>query len=324
MVRIYYIMKCCLILTCYVDIYVILNVDVYFDKKGTKKMLKKNIFSLFMVMGIFVLMLVSCNTKAEETMTTTSNNVKEVKEEELKKAEEEKVLKEEKKVYDPNQKVAFLTFDDGPSKNTEKILDILKSENVKATFFVNGHEDEFAKKMYKRIVDEGHTIANHTYSHSYKDVYRSQESFIEDVDKLNKYIESMVKVKVDIIRFPGGSNNHINRKYAGVSDNSFMEGLAQRMEDEGYVYFDWTVDSTDASKAKQSVEKIKSSTISESLNQKYPIVLFHDAPAKTTTVEALPEVIKTLKDNDYLIDNLTKDAPVKSRFLKGDHGETLK
>lgn len=285
-------------------------------------MRKKNIFLLIMLIGVFSLLFASCSsndTKTEEAVATSSNNANEVE------AEAEKdVLVKEKKVYESDQKVAFLTFDDGPSKNTEKILDILKNEGVKATFFVNGHEDEFAKKMYKRIVDEGHTLANHTYSHSYKDVYKSQESFIKDIDKLNEYVESMVNVKMDIIRFPGGSNNHINRKYAGVSDNSFMEGLAQRMEDEGYTYFDWTVDSTDASKAKQSVEKIKSSTISEALSQKYPIVLFHDAPAKTTTVEALPEIIKALKENGYLIDNLTKDAPINSRFLKGEHGEILK
>lgn len=237
------------------------------------------------------------------------------------------VLKEESKVkkeYNKNQKVAFLTFDDGPSKNTEKILNILKEENIKATFFVNGHDDDFARDMYKRIVEEGHAIANHTYSHSYKDVYKSQESFIRDVERLDEYIYSVTGIKPDIIRFPGGSNNTINRKYSKSNDNSFMNGLANRIEDEGYTYFDWTVDSTDASKMKQSAQKIISSTLSESLKQKYPVVLFHDAPAKTTTVEALPSIIKRLKENGYLLDSLSKDVPVTSRFLKGENGEILK
>lgn len=281
-------------------------------------MFKKLITLAIILTGVFLF--VSCSSSSKEVVQTSTGNVKETSKEDI--LVEDK--KEVKKVYANDQKVAFLTFDDGPSKNTEKILDILKRENVKATFFVNGHENDFAKEMYKRIVDEGHTIANHTYSHSYKGVYKSQEAFIRDMDKLNDYVYSLVGVKMDIVRFPGGSNNHINRKYSGTKDNSFMEGLCERIEGEGYTYFDWTVDSTDASKAKQETSKIISSTLSESLKQKYPIVLFHDAPAKTTTVEALPSIIKKLKENNYLIDNLTKDAPINSRFLKGEHGEILK
>lgn len=289
-------------------------------------MFKKRNILLTVMIVVFSILLVSCGSKSEEVVSTSSSDTAQGNQVEEKQTEDKKeeVLKQEKKNYAPDQKVAFLTFDDGPSKNTEEILNILKSEGVKATFFVIGHDNDFAKQMYKRIVDEGHTLANHTYSHDYKNIYSSQENFMSDVDKLNGYVESLVGVKMDIFRFPGGSNNHINRKYSGTSDNSFMEGLTQRIEDEGFVFFDWTVDSTDASKGKQATEKIKSSVINESLKQKYPVILCHDAPAKTTTVEALPEIIRTLKENGYLIDNLTKDAPIKSRFLKGEYGEVLK
>lgn len=270
----------------------------------------------FNVVLIFIIcmILVSCSSKTKETISSSENN------EEVLISEKESV----KKIYPSEQKVAFLTFDDGPSKNTEKILDILKEENAKATFFVIGNESNFAKSMYKRIIDEGHTIGNHTYSHSYKGVYKSQDEYIKDTEKLNEYIYSITGYRPGIIRFPGGSNNHVNRKYSGSEDNSFMEGLASKVEEEGYVYFDWTVDSTDASKVKQSIDNISSASISQALRQKYPIILFHDAPAKTTTVDALPKIIKELKRNGYLIDSLSKDSPVKSRFLKGDNGEILK
>ncbi|KMT21670.1 polysaccharide deacetylase family protein [Clostridium cylindrosporum] len=283
----------------------------------------KKMIMLELILIVFLsLLFVSCGSGVKEVSTsnTVDGNAKDLPNKDV-------LLKEEKQVkksYDKNQKVAFLTFDDGPSKNTEKILDILKKEDAKATFFVIGQDSDFAKSMYQRIVNEGHTIANHTYSHSYKNIYKSQEAFIQDVEKLNEYIYSITGVKTDVIRFPGGSNNHVNRKYSGSSDNGFMEGLGDRVETEGYAYFDWTVDSTDASKLRQSVERIVSATISESLRQKYPIVLFHDAPAKTTTVEALPQIIQELKKNGYKIDSLSKDSPVNSRFLKKEYGEILK
>lgn len=282
---------------------------------------KKIGFIGIIIIIVFTFILVSCGTKVKET-SSYSNGEEGVVDTYI-----EDILQGEsdlKKEYAKNQKVAFLTFDDGPSKNTEKILNILKREKVKATFFVNGYEGDFAKDMYKRIVEEGHAIGNHTYSHSYKGVYKSQDSFINDMEKLERYIISITGVKPNIVRFPGGSNNTINRKYSGSINNEFMVGLANRIENDGYTYFDWTVDSTDASKMRQSVEKITSSTLSESLKQKYPVILFHDAPAKTTTVEALPTIIKGLRKNGYLLDKLSKDTPINSRFLNGEYGEILK
>lgn len=106
-------------------------------------------------------------------------------------------------------KIAYLTFDDGPSKNTREILKILKENDIKATFFVNGHPG--LEDLYKDIAKDGHVIANHTYSHDYKKVYMSPENFEKDIKKLDKYIEETVGQKPShIIRYPGGSNNTIS------------------------------------------------------------------------------------------------------------------
>ena len=107
-----------------------------------------------------------------------------------------------------NQKKVYLTFDDGPSDHTAQILDILKKHKVKATFFVVGKETEYAKKMYQRIVLEGHTLAMHSYSHNYDQIYANVGAFSKDLMKLQKYLYDLTDVKPYIYRFPGGSSNH--------------------------------------------------------------------------------------------------------------------
>ena len=107
-----------------------------------------------------------------------------------------------------NQKKVYLTFDDGPSDHTAQILDILKKHKVKATFFVVGKETEHAKKMYQRIVLEGHTLAMHSYSHNYDQIYANVGAFSKDLMKLQKYLYDLTDVKPYIYRFPGGSSNH--------------------------------------------------------------------------------------------------------------------
>ena len=107
-----------------------------------------------------------------------------------------------------NQKKVYLTFDDGPSDHTDEILDILKKNKVRATFFVVGKETEHAKKMYRRIILEGHTLGMHSYSHNYDQIYASVGAFSKDLMKLQKYLYDLTEVKSYIYRFPGGSSNH--------------------------------------------------------------------------------------------------------------------
>ena len=192
------------------------------------------------------------------------------------------------------KKIAYLTFDDGPSKNTSKILNILKKYNVKATFFVNGKP--IYKDMYIRMNKEGHKIGNHTYCHEYNEIYTSVEDFKSDVNKLNRLlIEYGIKPNY-MLRFPGGSNNTVSEKYGG---KIIMDELVQVMSEEGYKYYDWNVTSGDASKQSLSKEEIVKNVINGCKNNNNAVILFHDLNPKLSTVEALPEVIEYLLSENY-------------------------
>ena len=108
-------------------------------------------------------------------------------------------------------KKVYLTFDDGPSSNTDQILDILKDYDVKATFFVVGKTDERSVKAYQRIVEEGHTLAMHSYSHKYDEIYESKEAFARDLNSLQEYLYETTGVWPRIYRFPGGSSNTVSK-----------------------------------------------------------------------------------------------------------------
>lgn len=111
---------------------------------------------------------------------------------------------------DGSRKV-YLTFDDGPSSNTGRILDILAEYDVKATFFVVGKTEEKYQSLYKRIVEEGHTLAMHSFSHKYNEIYQSRESYVEDLSKLQEFLYETTGVWCRYCRFPGGSSNTVSR-----------------------------------------------------------------------------------------------------------------
>lgn len=203
-----------------------------------------------------------------------------------------------------SKKVAYLTFDDGPSKNTAKILDILDRYNVKATFFVkynSGYE-----KTYKEIVKRGHTIALHSYTHDYAKIYRSTSAYYNDLNKLSDYIEKVTGVESKILRFPGGSSNTISRSYC----RGIMSTLTKSVQNNGYRYYDWNVDSGDADGGTVSEAKIISNIKNRCGSQKQAVILMHDAASKTTTVAALPEIIEYLKSKGYDIQPITQNTPV--------------
>lgn len=209
-------------------------------------------------------------------------------------------------------KTAYLTFDDGPSANTERILDILRSFSVKATFFVIGNSSEQGKQLYRKIAEEGHVLGNHTYSHEYSVVYKSVDAFKRDVERLNTLLEQTIGKRPDIIRFPGGSNNHQARKHGG---SDIMTRVAAEMLREGTAYFDWNVSSTDAALPVQKREEIVEAVLQGAQGKQNIIVLMHDANGKVTTVEALPDIIRKLKEQGYRFDVLRKDS-VSFRFLQ--------
>jgi peptidoglycan/xylan/chitin deacetylase (PgdA/CDA1 family) len=200
-------------------------------------------------------------------------------------------------------KIAYLTFDDGPSDNTPKILDILKENNINATFFVNGYPER--KEIYKRMLTDGHTIGNHTYSHSYAALYQTVEGFNKDKQKLEDLIFTITGFKPQILRFPGGSNNQVSYRYGGTA---FMDTLTNEVKQSGIKYFDWNIDSSDASVATQDKNKIITEVLNGAKNKKQAIILMHDSLPKTTTVLALPSIISGLKDQGFSFSVLSPEV----------------
>lgn len=195
----------------------------------------------------------------------------------------------------PAGRKVYLTFDDGPSSYTEEILDILDQYDVKATFFVVGKESDGAREALKEIVDRGHTLGMHSYSHKYAEIYESVESFSEDLDKIQNYVYDATGVTSTVYRFPGGSSNTISK----VDMNDFADYL----DTQGIRFFDWNVSSGDAVKGGASVEQITKNVMGDVVRHKNVIVLMHDAANKRTTVEALPIIIENilaLEDTEIL------------------------
>ncbi len=187
-------------------------------------------------------------------------------------------------LYEGRKRV-YLTFDDGPSKYTDEILDILNEYNIKATFFVlakDGYDDQ-----YNRIVREGNTLAIHSYSHVYDTIYASEDSFREDVTAVADYVYNVTGVKVKFYRFPGGSSNRVS----SVPTSSFINILNEN----NLVYFDWNVASGDAVSSPLSSSQIYNNVINGCAGRDDCVVLMHDAVGKHSTVEALPSIIEKLQ-----------------------------
>lgn len=196
-------------------------------------------------------------------------------------------------------KVIYLTFDDGPGPYTKKILSILAKYNVKATFFVTNQFPGYVN-LIKNEYQEGHTVAVHTYTHNYN-VYKSVDAYINDFNKMNNVIEKYTGSKSKIFRFPGGSSNTVSRNYA----KGVVRAIANKMTSLGYKYFDWDVSSGDASGANST--KIYNNVVNGVKSCSKCIVLMHDI--KSTTTNALDNILKTLTERGYKFDKLTINSP---------------
>jgi len=186
-----------------------------------------------------------------------------------------------------DEKVIYLTFDDGPSdKVTPKILDVLKEENVKATFFVIGRNAETRKKLLKREADEGHTVAVHSYSHDYTEIYASPESLIKDIKKCNDVIEKVTGKRTTLYRFPGGSFGLSKRLVSAVTDY-------------GMRYIDWNASTRDAEIISPTPEQLYTAAITTPADRHRVVLLAHDATTKTATAEALKSIIGYYRHNGY-------------------------
>lgn len=195
-----------------------------------------------------------------------------------------------------DDKVIYLTFDDGPSVYTKELLNVLKEYNVKATFFVTGNGNrEYIKKAY----NEGHSIGIHTYSHVYKNVYASEEAYFNDLEKVQKIIKEQTGEESRLVRFPGGSSNTVSRFNKGI-----MTRLSKELERRGYKYFDWNVSSSDT--VKSNSDDI-ANTVIRRLKKGNNVVLQHDT--KYYSVKAVRKIIEYGLANGYTFAKLDVTSP---------------
>lgn len=205
----------------------------------------------------------------------------------------------EKKIKnkETNKKIAYLTFDDGPYYNTYTVLKILKENKVKATFFTTNvnkekcydNKNANCHEVYAAIAKDNHTIANHTYTHGWnKGLYKSTESFMDAIKKQEELIKSKTGVITNIARFPGGSST------PGKTKGSAMK---QALYKAGYGWVDWTAQDGDGGSLPNYETGMKN--FKGSINDSIEVVLFHDYHKVTTAM--LPEVIKYLRNNNYIV-----------------------
>lgn len=199
-------------------------------------------------------------------------------------------------IYAPieDKKMAYLTFDDGPSATvTPVILDILKERNIKATFFVLGCMVDRNPELVRREYMEGHYIANHGYSHIYKQIYSSQDAVLQEIFQTEDSIRRAIGIpeyNSHLFRFPGGS---VGGQYRNIKNN-----VKSILGENGYAYIDWNVLTEDAN-ASHNKEQLINFLIETCQGKNNIVILMHDAPNKITTYEALPECIDYLKEQGY-------------------------
>jgi len=205
-----------------------------------------------------------------------------------------------KNIYgEKEEKEVFLTFDDGPSTTvTPLILDVLKTNNIKATFFVLGSRAELNPELIKRAYDEGHFIANHGYSHVYKSIYSSKEEVLNEYNKTEQAIKNALgkeNYNSHLFRFPGGSTGG---KYHNLKGEAVL-----MLEQMNIATLDWNCLSNDSAGAKTK-EEILASIIETSNNKNSVVVLMHDAGDKILTYETLQDVINYFKEQGYIFKDM--------------------
>ena len=198
----------------------------------------------------------------------------------------------------PPEKWVCLTFDDGPSKNTRPILEILDKEQVPATFFVCAQDaNEKYLPLVADIAAAGHQIALHSATHQYSKIYASTDAFWQDIRTLRQALEPYVDVAaIDWLRFPGGSTNTVSHRYGG---NGIMKTLKAQAEDKGYHWIDWNVCAEDATASHPDAAQILRNIRRDADGQDTCVVLLHDTKATGQTVKALPDMIAYFREQGY-------------------------
>lgn len=295
------------------------------NEEKTKVKKKRNCILAFVLVLMFVLSALvceGCGTKKEnvssKTNSSESNKNESIKKEKAKDAsnEETKTVSPEAPEPEPTptpeptpnpaptpepvvvqegQNVAYLTFDDGTSEQTDHVLDILAQYGVKATFFVTQQGGEENAARYRRIVNEGHSIGLHSVSHSYKQVYASLDTFIADVEGIRQFVLDTTGVNSHLYRFPGGSSNTVS--------NVPITDCIRYLNQNGYRYFDWNIDTSDAvNHNSQTVQQLLDNVFNGGVGKYHScVILMHDSATQKTTVAALPQLIEGLLARGYAI-----------------------
>lgn len=201
-----------------------------------------------------------------------------------------------------DEKVVYLTFDDGPSANTQKVLEILDVYGAKATFFVTGTNKNYYY-LIKQAHDAGHTIGLHTYIHEYDQIYNSPAAYFADLKRIEDLVYSQIGSIPKYIRFPGGSSNQVSKKYC----SKIMTKLTKEVINRGYQYYDWNEDSEDGSGQLSVKQLIKNATAS---NDNNIILLFHDANGKDNSIKAIGPVIQYYQSKGYVFKGIDDSSYV--------------
>ena len=203
----------------------------------------------------------------------------------------------------PGNKIIYLTFDDGPGKYTQGLLDVLDKYNVKATFFVTNTHPDY-QNMIAEEAKRGHTVAIHSASHKYNQIYTSEQAFFDDLEQMNSIIKAQTGNDASIIRFPGGSSNTVSKDYCP----GIMTQLVNDVTARGLLYCDWNVSSGDANSKPISTEQVVQNVISGVQSHNVSVVLQHDI--KEFSVNAVEQIIQWGQANGYTFLPLTTSSPM--------------
>lgn len=285
------------------------------------KLNKKKVFFLILIVLIIIGLSIYSAIKTAEYQDEKQMEIEQARiEEEQRRLEEERIAEEARKeaeklknanafteeqmqaienIYSSEEKRVFLTFDDGPTQAvTPYILDLLKQENIKATFFVLGNRAKANPELIRREFDEGHYIANHGYTHKYSQIYQNSQTVLDEYNYAEQCIQEALgnpNYHSKVFRFPGGS--------VGGYYHTIKKEAKQFLRQNGIVSLDWNSLSRDAEGAKTK-ETLLQNVIDTVGNKQSVVILMHDASDKILTYETLPDIIKYLRDNGYTFKTL--------------------
>ena len=236
------------------------------------------------------------NTSLEEEITKIKNIDLEINNSKNDYYKNLKIFEDKVSNKEINYKIAYLTFDDGPYDLTHKFLEVLEKYDVRATFFTIGldkdpcydNKNKSCKDIYSKIAKQGHTMANHTYSHSiFNGLYSSTDSFINSLKKQEELIKKETGITTNIVRFPGGI----------ASSRNLKNSITNKLKEIGYGWVDWTALNGDGGYVPNKETALN--TLKNSINEDIEVILFHDY--SYITLSALPESIEYLRNENYIL-----------------------